>query len=83
MKIYSGEVLVVCRHPDKYCDHKQCDNEDIKFLICHVTSREHLFKRLREFMREPLRVSHHLAMFSSHRFGVSRKIDYLICSMKP
>ena len=50
MKIYSWKLLGVCHHPDKYCDHKQCDNGDIKFLICHVTSREHMFKRLREFM---------------------------------
>ena len=41
---------MVCHHPDKYCDRKQWDNGEIKFLICHVTSWEHMFKRLREFM---------------------------------
>ena len=41
---------MVCHHSDKYRDHKQYDNGDIKFLICHVISCEHMFKRLHEFM---------------------------------
>ena len=40
------ELFVVCHHPDKSCGHKHCDN----VLIYHVTSREHMFKELCEFM---------------------------------
>lgn len=36
--------------PDKSCDHKNCDNGDIMFLICQVNSREHIFKGLCEFI---------------------------------
>ena len=34
---------------DTSCDHKYCDDGDM-FLICHVTSREQIFKELYEFM---------------------------------
>ena len=40
---------MLCDYADKSCDHKHCDGGDM-FLICHVTSREHMFKGLCEFM---------------------------------
>ena len=39
---------MLCHYADKSCDHKYCDGGDI--LICHVTSREHMFKGFCEFM---------------------------------
>ena len=52
IQIYGWEFLAVCNQPDKSCDPKHCDSGDIMFLICHVTSCEHMFKRLCEFMGE-------------------------------
>ena len=50
MRIYRCELLAVRHHPDKSCDHNYCDNGDIILLICHVTTREQMFKWLCEFM---------------------------------
>ena len=50
MQIYVWELLAICHHPDKSCDHKHCDSEGIMFLIFHVTFREHMFKDLYEFI---------------------------------
>ena len=44
MGISGWELLEVCHHPDKSCDHKHCDCGD-----SHVTSSEHMFKWLCEF----------------------------------
>ena len=52
MKIYGWKLLAICHHPDKSCDHKQYDSGDKMFLICHLTSYEHVFKGLYEFIRE-------------------------------
>ena len=49
-----------------------------KFLICHVTSREHIFKGLYKFIAGRfLMVSHHLAMFGGHWSSASGDIKYL------
>ena len=48
MQIYGWELLAVCYHPDKSCD-QHCDSGGM-FLICHVTSREHIVKSLCEFI---------------------------------
>ena len=50
MQIYGLELLVLCHYADKSFDHKHCDGGDIIILLCRVTSRKHMFKRLREFM---------------------------------
>ena len=50
MQIYGWKLLVVCHQPDKSYDHKHCDSEELMFLIGHVTSRQHMLKRLYEFM---------------------------------
>ena len=41
---------MVCHDPDKFCDYYHCDSGDVMFLICHVTSRKHMFKELCGFM---------------------------------
>ena len=65
MQIYGWQLLVLCHHPDKLCDHKHCEGGDKKFLICHVTSRQHMFKGSYEFMGGST-LSHDLAMFGGH-----------------
>ena len=50
MRIYRRELLAICYHPDESCEHKHCDSGDIMFSICHVTSREYMFKGLYEFI---------------------------------
>ena len=55
MRIYRWELLVLCHYADKSCDQscdKHCDGGDIMFLVCHVTSREHMFKELCELSRD-------------------------------
>ena len=55
---------MLCHYADKSCDHKHCNDGDMMFLICHMTSHEHMFKGLREFFGwKPITASHHLAMF--------------------
>ena len=44
MQIYGWELLVICHHPHKSCDHKHSDSGDTMFLICNGTSHEHMFK---------------------------------------
>ena len=48
-------------------------------MICHVTSREHMFKGLCEIMGgiESL----HLLVFGGHWFSANGDIKYLICHM--
>ena len=49
MKLYGLELLAVSQHPDKFGDHRPCDNRDLMFLVCNVTSRDHLFKGFCDF----------------------------------
>ena len=51
MRIYGREVLAKCHHLDKSCDESHFDSGDM-FWICHVTSRQHMFKGLFEFMSQ-------------------------------
>ena len=48
MQIYGLELLTVYHHPGKSCEHRHCDCGYIVFLICHLNSREHMFKGLCE-----------------------------------
>ena len=48
--ISGRELLVVCHHFGMSCDHKYYDSEDVIFLICHLNSREQIFKKLYKFM---------------------------------
>ena len=43
MGINGWELLAVLHHHDKLSDHKHCDCGDTMALICHVTSRDHMF----------------------------------------
>ena len=47
MQIHGWELLAVCHHSYKFGDHRYSDGGDIVFLICHLTSRDHMFKGLR------------------------------------
>ena len=53
------------------------------FLICHVTSREHMFRGLSEFIGgSPSRcLSRHLVMFSDLWSSASGNMKYLISHM--
>ena len=70
---------MLCHYADKFRDHKHCDGGDM-FLICHVTSHEHMFKWLCKFMGGT--VSHHLAMFGGHRSSARGDIKYLTSHVK-
>ena len=56
---------------NKFCDHN--DGGDIMILICHVSSREHMFKGLYESMG-----GNH-AMFGGYWSSAREDIKYLIC----
>ena len=49
-KFYRWDLLTIHYHPDGFGNHRNCDSGDIMFLICHLTSRNHMFKGLCEFM---------------------------------
>ena len=54
MQIHVWELLALGHLPDKFGDDGHCDSGDITFLICYVTSREHMLKGLCESMRGSL-----------------------------
>lgn len=37
---------MVCYDLDKFRDHMLPENKDLMFLICHMISRGHIYKRL-------------------------------------
>ena len=78
MQIYGWNVFLVCHHPDQSCDHNHCNRGGI-FLICHVTSHEHMLKELRKFVWKPFLLSHCLAMFGGHWSTTNGDTKYLIC----
>ena len=75
------DLLALCLHPDKPCDHKQCDCGDVTFLICHMTSRVHMFKGLCEFMggSPSRRVTTLPCLAPGHWSSASGGWRYLIC----
>ena len=73
---YGWELLVICHHPDKFGDRKHCDIGDM-FLICQLTSRDHMFKGLCEPMGgSPWPPCH---WFGGHWSSWSGDIKYFIC----
>ena len=52
MQIYEWELLRVCHHLGKFCEHRYYDSGDIVVLVCHVISCKHMFKGFCEFMGE-------------------------------
>ena len=45
-RLYEFMVGSSLQHVTKSSNHIHCDSGDIKFLICHMTSREHIFNPL-------------------------------------
>ena len=41
---------MVSHLPAKFDGHRHCGSGDVMFLTCHVTSRDHVFKGLCDFM---------------------------------
>ena len=66
------ELLLVC--PAKSGDHWHCDTGDLMFLICHMTSNNHLFRGLYNFIVEsPSKWVNNLSCFpvdTRRRFNV-------------
>ena len=54
-------------------DHRHCASEDKMLLICHLTSCDHTFKGLCEFISG----SNDLAMFGGHWSSTGGVIKYL------
>ena len=84
MQICGWELLAMCHHLGNFCDHRYYDGEDM-FLICHMTSHDHMIKRLCEFISgsrtvSPHTVKHDLAMFGGHWPSVGGDTRYLILS---
>ena len=50
--LYGWESLTVYYHPDEFGDHRHCDSKNVLFLICHLTSMDHMFKGLCKFIGE-------------------------------
>ena len=48
MRVYGWQLLPLCHHPDKFCEHRHSDSGDM-FLICHMISHNHMFKGFCEF----------------------------------
>ena len=68
-------------YADKSYDHKHCDEGDM-FLICHVTSHEHMFKGLCEFMGgSSSRWVTILPCFYGHWSSASEDTKYLACKV--
>ena len=44
MQIFGWELLAACHHLDKFGHHRHCDGGGIMFLICHMTSCDHMFQ---------------------------------------
>ena len=83
-QIYGWKFLAVCHHPEKFCDRRYRDNGNKMFLICHVTSRNHMFKGLMYVnlgVEAPIRVSYHFAMFGGSWSTASGNVKYYICHM--
>ena len=77
--MYRWELLTVCHHPGKSCEPIHCDSGDIVFLTCHVTSQEHMFDMLYEFMggspsRRVTSFPCMVAMFGGHKCKVQVEI---------
>ena len=65
MGFYGRKLFIVCNHPANFGGHRHYGSGDKMLLIYHMTSSDHVFKELYDFMG--CRVSHHLARFTGHR----------------
>ena len=51
IRIYGWELLAVCHHPDKFGHHMHCNSGDM-YLLCHVTSQDHIIGGSSDLMDE-------------------------------
>ena len=49
MRLYDWELLTLGHHVVSYGGSKHCDWGDKSFSICHVISKDHVFKGLSDF----------------------------------
>ena len=52
MRLHERKLLIVCNDPGRFGGHMYCDGGDIMSLTYHVTSHDHVFKGLCDFMGE-------------------------------
>ena len=76
---FGCKCLTVCHHPAKFGDRRHCDNGDT-FIICHVTSRDNVYKVSCDFIK-PLTIRHHPARFGGHRRCDRGDLRLLICQV--
>ena len=50
MWLCEQKLLIVCNHPARFSGHKYCGSGGKMLLIYHVTSRNHVFNRLRDLI---------------------------------
>ena len=50
MCLYGVKLLIVENQPARFGSHRYYGSGDEMFLICHVTSHDHVFKGLRDLM---------------------------------
>ena len=50
MWLYGWEPLTLATHAANFGGFRHCGSGDKIFLICHVISKDHLFKGLRDIM---------------------------------
>ena len=80
MLIYELESFVLCHHPEKPCDHKECKSVDIIFLICHVNFFVSTYlKGYKKLRWKVLTESHYLVMIRGLCSSASVYIKYLKC----
>ena len=53
MQIYEWELLRVCHHLGKFCEHRYYDSGEIVVLVCHVISCKNMIKGFCEFIILP------------------------------
>ena len=48
--IHGNKLLIVCNHLTRFGGLRHFGSGDKMYLICHVASRDHVFKELRNLM---------------------------------
>ena len=49
MKLYEGELLIICHQPAKSGGHRYHGSGDIMTLVCHVILQDHITKGMMNF----------------------------------
>ena len=83
MQIYGWrKPLTVIHHLSIFGDRWSCASGDIKYIICHVTSPNHVTEGLSNYDWELFIVYHHPAKFSGHRLCSSGDVMISDCHVK-